>query len=131
MRDNIRKSHNARFCDQKCTPDVVCFIADCINNIASGDSLGFDTNTIWTSQYFIKNTRAIFNKPWANDIRAKHEYDKFIAQPLKLLSYAHIIEQIGDTKKNIYVVNNQLLLDYIAQRLTQIIRLKILIVIIN
>ena len=27
---DIRKSRDARFMDQKCTPDVVCFIADCI-----------------------------------------------------------------------------------------------------
>lgn len=27
---DVRKSQDARFMDQKCTPDVVCFIADCI-----------------------------------------------------------------------------------------------------
>ena len=27
---DIRKSHNARWIDQKCTPDVLCIIADCI-----------------------------------------------------------------------------------------------------
>ena len=30
---DVRKSQDARFMDQKCTPDVVCFIADCIINI--------------------------------------------------------------------------------------------------
>ncbi len=29
---DIRKTGDARFMDQKCTPDVVCFIADCIIN---------------------------------------------------------------------------------------------------
>ena len=29
---DVRKSGDARFMDQKCTPDVVCFIADCIIN---------------------------------------------------------------------------------------------------
>lgn len=112
---DIRKTHDARFSDQKCTPDVVCFIADCIMNTVYEDDF-FDVKTIWNSQYFIKNTRAIFNKPWANDSRARHEYDKFIAQPLRLLAYAHIIELDHACGKNIYKVRNAYLLDYIAQR---------------
>lgn len=27
---DIRKTHNARWIDQKCTMDVVCLVADCI-----------------------------------------------------------------------------------------------------
>ena len=27
---DIRESHNGRWIDQKCTPDVLSFIADCI-----------------------------------------------------------------------------------------------------
>lgn len=64
---DVRKSHDARFSDQKCTPDVVCFIADCIINTVV-ETEYFDVDTIWNSQYFIKSTRAIFNKPWANDV---------------------------------------------------------------
>ena len=30
---DIRKSGEARFIDQKCTPDVVCFISDCLMNL--------------------------------------------------------------------------------------------------
>lgn len=112
---DIRRSHDARFSDQKCTPDVVCFIADCIINTVVGTD-EFDVNTIWNSQYFIKNTRAIFNKPWANDERARHEYDKFIAQPLRLLAYAHILELDQEHGRNIYRVRNAYLLDYISQR---------------
>lgn len=112
---DVRKTKDARFSDQKCTPDVICFIADCIRNSFSENDL-FDTNSIWESQYFIKNTRAIFNKPWANDDRARHEYDKFIAQPLRLLAYAHILELEKEHRKNIYRIRNEYLLDYISQR---------------
>lgn len=97
---DVRKSHDARFSDQKCTPDVVCFIADCIINTVE-ETDPFDVNTIWNSQYFIKNTRAIFNKPWANDKRARLEYDKFIGQPLRLLAYAHILELDRESGKHI------------------------------
>lgn len=27
---DVRVTHDARYVDQKCTPDIVCFIADCI-----------------------------------------------------------------------------------------------------
>lgn len=112
---DVRKSGDARFSDQKCTPDVVCFIADCIMNTVH-EMEYFDVETIWQSQYFVKNTRAIFNKPWANDERAKHEYDKFIQQPLRLLAYAHILEIERVSTQNHYRVRNAYLLDYIAQR---------------
>lgn len=113
---DIRKSHYARFSDQKCTPDVVCFLADCIVNAVEENGY-FDGKIIWNSQYFTKNTRIIFNKPWPTDTRAIHEYDKFIAQPLNLLSYAHILEiDPTDGRRNLFKIRNQYLLEYIAQR---------------
>lgn len=112
---DIRKTGDARFMDQKCTPDVVCFIADCVMNLADKNHF-FTVNDIWNSQYFIKNTRAIFNKPWATDVKARHEYDKFIQQPLRMLAYANILEikRIGIT--NHYKISNEEILDYISQR---------------
>ncbi len=112
---DIRKTGDARVFDQKCTPDVICFIADCVRNSFSKGDL-FDINSIWETQYFIKNTRAVFNKPWPTDERAKHEYDKFIAQPLRLLASAHILELERVHRKNIYKIRNEYLLDYISQR---------------
>ena len=112
---DIRKSHDARFSDQKCTPDVICFIADCILNEVKGVE-PFTVSTIWDSQYFIKNSRAIFNKPWANDERAHREYDKFIGQPLRLLAYAHVLELDRSNGYNEYRINNQQILEYVAQR---------------
>jgi hypothetical protein len=112
---DIRKSGDARFMDQKCTPDVVCFIADCVINTVQSNQT-FVVSDIWKSQYFIKNTRAIFNKPWATDKKAQHEYDKFIQQPLKMLGYAQILEVKMIGKQNVYKIKNEEILDYIAQR---------------
>ena len=113
---DIRKSKYARFTDQKCTPDIVSFLADCVINIVATKPV-FTLKDIWESQYFIRNARVIFNKPWANDERAKHEYDKVLAQPLNLLVYAHILSVIpnGGRSKS-FVVNNEFLLDYISRR---------------
>lgn len=112
---DIRKTNDARFMDQKCTPDVVCFIADCIVNTIQPNQT-FVVNDIWNSQYFIKNTRAIFNKPWATDKKARSEYDKFIQQPLRMLGYSQILEVTKRGNQNHYRVKNETILDYIAQR---------------
>lgn len=63
---DIRKSHDARYVDQKCTPDIVCFMADCVMNMVATKPV-FVINEVWDTQYFIQNSVVIFNKPWAND----------------------------------------------------------------
>ena len=112
---DIRKSGDARFMDQKCTPDVVCFIADCIVNTIQPNQ-SFVVSDIWNSQYFVKNTRAIFNKPWATDKKAQHEYDKFIQQPLRMLAYSQILEVTKQGNQNHYRIKNEDILDYISQK---------------
>lgn len=109
---DVRKSGDARFSDQKCTPDVICFIADCIISSINIESW-FTLNDIWESQYFIKNVRAVYGKPWAGDVRARHEYDKFIQQPLRLLAYANILK-IEKGTQNKYCINNFDILEYIS-----------------
>lgn len=112
---DIRKSHNARFVDQKCTPDIVCFMADCVMNMVATKP-EFVINDIWETQYFIQNTRVVFNKPWANDKKAYNEYNKVLSQPLKLLAYARIlnVEMVGGTLT--FSVANENLLDYISRK---------------
>ena len=68
---DVRKSGDARFADQKCTPDVVCFIADCVLNIVQSGQ-DFTVNDIWNSQYFIKNAVAVFGKPLPTNASARH-----------------------------------------------------------
>lgn len=112
---DVRKSGDARFMDQKCTPDVVCIIADCVINFVGNDqNKSFTVADIWNSQYFIKNVKAIFNKPLATNPTTNSEYDKFIQQPLRMLAYANIlnIEKIGIT--NHYNIANYEILEYIS-----------------
>ncbi|PIQ31989.1 MAG: hypothetical protein COW61_02595, partial [Candidatus Yonathbacteria bacterium CG17_big_fil_post_rev_8_21_14_2_50_46_19] len=70
---DIRKqtSGYSRFLDQKVTPDVLSFIADCIVNFLGGKDAGttFVVGNIWEFPYFIKNTVAVFgNNYWKNDL---------------------------------------------------------------
>ena len=111
---DIRKSGDARFMDQKCTPDVVCFIADCLINLNPQGE--FKVQDIWDMQYFIKSAAAIFGKPSPKNASAHHEYDKFIQQPLRMLAYAHILEVKKHGTTNYYSIANYEIIDYIAMK---------------
>ncbi len=111
---DVRKSNDARFIDHKCTPDIVCFIADCVLNMIAIKPT-FTIKDVWQTQYFIQNTRVLFNKPWANDKKAQHEYDKVLSQPLKLLAYARILN-VQKKRSLIFSVANEELLDYISRK---------------
>ena len=69
------KGNNPRFIDQKCTPDVLSFIADCIINLNKDE---FVRDDIWMLPYFLKNAVFIFNKPSPNNPTTGSEYDKLI-----------------------------------------------------
>ena len=111
---DVRKSGDARFMDQKCTPDVVCFIADCLVNLNPKGE--FVVQDIWNMPYFIKNASAIFGKPSPKNETAKHEYDKFIQQPLRMFAYAHLLEMEKRGNLNIYRIANQEIIEYISTK---------------
>ncbi len=112
---DIRTMPDARFLDQKCTPDVVSFIADCIvNSIPVGQS--FTKETIWDDRYFITMCQAVFGKPAPTVLSASKEYDKFIGQPLRLFAYANILTLTKVKGRNTYTINNFAILDYISRR---------------
>lgn len=102
----------SRFMDQKVTPDVLAFIADCVLNLP--DSESFTVRDIWESDYFEKNTKAIFGKPAPSNDSAFSEYNKFIGQPLKTLAYAQVLNEKKDGNTNRYTINNKELLEYIS-----------------
>lgn len=112
---DIRVNKDARFMDQKCTPDVVCIIADCIINLRETEpNKEFVVQDIWDSQYFIKNVKAVFNKPSATNTTTRSEYDKFIQQPLRLLAYAGVLHIEKRGNKNFYKIANLSVLEYIS-----------------
>ncbi|MCM1226995.1 MAG: hypothetical protein NC320_06145 [Clostridium sp.] len=89
---DVRVSHNARWIDQKCTPDVLTIISDCIvNYVMENGNDYFRSIDIWHDVYTVKNVESIFKKPNPNEARARNEYDKFFQQPMELLAYAGIL----------------------------------------
>lgn len=114
---DLRKSGNGRWIDQKCTPDVICIIADCILEYLRDDySKVFYTNDIWESKYANENIFDIFSKPSTSDKSARNEYDKFFGQPLKMFANAGILRESKQSNKNTYVLQNKDILEYIALR---------------
>jgi len=114
---DIRISKNARFMDQKVTPDVLCIIADCIiNYIDNTSNKEFTSSDIWKYAYSNENVMDIFGKTNVNNPKAKNEYDKFFQQPLKTLAYAKILNErkVGNT---IYFsIKNHKILEYISYK---------------
>jgi len=112
---DLRKSNYSRFIDQKVTPDVLSFVADCILNITSGNTTKtFSRKDIENSLYFKKNIVAIYSKPSPENPNTSREYDKFIGQQLRMLNYSHILasEKIGLTYH--YTIENAEILQYIS-----------------
>ncbi|WP_435938475.1 hypothetical protein ACSF85_07115 [Moraxella bovoculi] len=114
---DVRKTGDARWIDQKCTYDVLCIIADCIDEFIQDDlNKEFSVTDIWKSEYTKDNVIDIFSKPNTDDKKAENEYDKFFSQPIKLLAYSRILSVFKKGNRNFYTVNNLELLQYIAMR---------------
>ncbi len=113
---DIRKTHNARWIDQKCTMDVICLVADCIAEY-TGNQKGsaFTVKDIWYSSYTIENVRQIFCKPDPSQ-KASNEYDKYFGQPIKLLDAAGIIHGQKNGNHILYFLREEKLLEYISFR---------------
>lgn len=110
---DIRKTHNGRWIDQKCTMDVVCLVSDCIVEYTSGrNRKSFTVNDIWYNDYTVDNVQQIFSKPNPTE-KASNEYDKYFGQPIKLLDAAGIIHGEKSGHGYVYSIVNQDLLEYI------------------
>lgn len=89
---DIRISHNAGRIAQKCTPNVVSTIADCIvNDAAEKDNGFFSSKNIWHNDYTVKYAESVFKKPIPDETKARNGYDKiyyvlFISLEVDLLS---------------------------------------------
>ncbi|MFC1802102.1 hypothetical protein ACFLY7_01545 [Patescibacteria group bacterium] len=108
----------SRFMDQKVTPDVLRFVAECIvQQTESSPEKLFTSPEIERSDFFTKNVVKEFNKPTPDNKKTKREYDKWPAQIIQTLRFAKIIEE-KDKKGSAkgYVVVEPEILEYISLR---------------
>lgn len=113
---DIRESRNSRFMDQKCTPDVVCAVCECILHYTSGDVyVNFTKNDIWHYQYSRDLVNEYFTKPDVDGDDMQKEYDKFFGMPLLLLASAGILLDTGTIRKHCYSIKHRWMVEYISQ----------------
>lgn len=107
-----------RWIDQKCTPDVLAIIADCILEYCNSNPSKeeFSSLDIWHNEYTVNNVESIFKKPNPNEKKARNEYDKFFQQPMELFAYAGILEKRKNGNRNLYKLLNEDVLEYISIR---------------
>jgi hypothetical protein len=113
---DVRKSKDARFMDQKVTPDVLCIMADCVLNYTADRDIEFTKDDIWNDSYFNTNVKAIFNKPDTKNDTTRQEYDKFTSQPLRTLAYSGVLTMRKEGNKNLYRISNKPILEFIAMK---------------
>lgn len=114
---DLRKSHNGRWIDQKCTLDEISFVADCIlNYVEQTKNSSFSSRDVQYFDYSNENTKLLFKKPDTKSKSAKNEYDKFFQQPMKLFANAGIFTEQKIKRKNIFTIVEKEILEYIAIR---------------
>ena len=114
---DVRKTNNARFIDQKVTPDVLYIVSNCVLEHARHEANQlFSTKDIWESEFANEEVKNIFNKPDVLNSRAKSEYDKFFAQPLKMLEYSKLLKVKKIGSRNYYSISNYSILEFISFR---------------
>ena len=115
---DIRLTGNGRWIDQKCTMDVVCFVADCIvDYIQNGGQQPFQSPDIWRSPYAVQSVQDFFGKPDPMNYSAHDEFNKFFRQPMKMLAAAGVLKENGRKNNTIqFSVENMEILEYIALR---------------
>lgn len=113
---DVRKTRNARWIDQKCTPDVLTIISDCILEFLKDkeESIVFTSMDIWHNEYTVQNVSDIFKKPSPKDKSASNEYDKFFQQPMELLSYSGVLIKHKKGNRNFYSLGDKDLLEEIS-----------------
>lgn len=114
---DVRRTHNSRFTDQKCIPDVVCAVAECIlEYVGEDENKPFSKNDIWHFDYSERLIEECFSKPNTENDDMEAEYDKFFAQPLKLLAASDVLKESKEGNTNTYTIKDKEILAYISLR---------------
>ena len=112
---DLRKSHNGRWIDQKCTPDVIWSVSDFVLDYVDNIKSQFTVKDIWQSEYAKETISETFSKPGTDEKKAENEYDKVFSQPLCMLCYAGVLKDVSQTSRHLYEIENREVLEYIAK----------------
>ena len=115
---DIRVTRNGRWIDQKCTHDVVSFVANCIcYYLENGGGEPLQSTTIWRSDYAVEYVQEVFGKPYPLDEEPHDEFNKFYREPMKMLAAAGVLVESDKVRNAIqYTVARRDILDFLALR---------------
>lgn len=114
---DIRQSGNGRWIDQKCTPDEVSFVSECVLELVrESGKPAFRSPDVWRSAFAVDKVQQFFGKPDPLAKSATDEYNKFFRQPLKMLAASGILRENGRENNTIqFEVVNADALAFIAR----------------
>ncbi len=114
---DVRKTRDGTWIDQKCTPDEVRFVAECI--LAYIDGTGeteFLSPDVWHSEFARQQVQIYFGKPDPSARETLDEYNKFFRQPMKMFAFAGVLNTKGKIGNAInFSVANRDVLSFIAR----------------
>lgn len=111
---NEASGSSMRFIDQKVTPDIIYSTAHILHQSKKGTQ-PFSVVDIWHSQNFAIQYESIYGKPEVKHEKAKNEYDKVVAQPLKTLAFAGILNERKRSQHLTFTIEEPELLEYLAR----------------
>lgn len=109
---DIRQIGNGRWIDQKCAPDEVSFVSECVlEYVRETGKAVFQSPDVWKSAFAVSKVQQFFGKPDPLVRSTLDEYNKFFRQPLKMLAAAGVLKENGRVNNTIQfeVVNADVL----------------------
>ena len=114
---DVRRTGNGRWLDQKCAPDEVSFVSECIlRHLQDSGKRVFLSPEIWRSRHAVVHAPEVFGKPPLLQEAALDEYNKFFRQPMKMLAAAGVLREAGhDRNAIVFEVVNDDVLSFLAR----------------
>lgn len=114
---DVRRMGNGRWIDQKCAPDEVSFVSECIlRHLQDSGKRVFLSPEIWRSPHAVVHAQEVFGKPTPLQAAALDEYNKFFRQPMKMLAAAGVLRESGhDRNAIVFEVVNENVLSFLAR----------------
>lgn len=111
LRESLRnaESDGARWIDQKLTFDNLHLVATAVDLTVHTDDLWFDRFAIERSKMLEITLAKEYGKPSLTEQTAANEYDKFISQPLNMLSHAGVLRSKKGRTRTYQVADRELL----------------------
>lgn len=114
---DLRGANNGCWIDQKCAPDEIRFVAECIIEYLkeTGKSI-FQSPDVWHSGFARQQVQVYFGKPDPFSKEALDEYNKFFRQPMKMFAAAGVLKENGKKNNTIqFSVENKDVLDFVSR----------------